>query len=153
MRELLARAGFGHVAFEPAIFSQYDMFLVASRRPIATVDGWREALRRSRSGRMVEALIDAYDEACAARAAGDRERQETQRLQGVIEDIERDRAARLEEILKRDRILAGLSGQAAELERLREVERAYRDVQRRLGPLRRLFGAGRPVRTPEGETK
>ncbi|BDG05824.1 glycosyltransferase [Anaeromyxobacter oryzae] len=63
--ELMARAGFAHVLFEPAIFSEYDMFFVASRAPIPEVpeDAWRGALRRSRPGRVVEALVDAFDAA------------------------------------------------------------------------------------------
>lgn len=156
VRELLARAGFTHVVFEPAIFSQYDMFLLASRRPVPTVDAWREALRRSRAGRMMEALVDAYDEAAAARAALDvrgaaaPERAEIERLGRVIEEIERDRAARLAAILDRDRQLGELERDRAEarveLQRLREVERAYLEVLRRLGPLRRIFGAPAPPR-------
>jgi FkbM family methyltransferase len=60
---MLSRAGFGHVVFEPAIFSDYDMFLVASPSPIGVVPEleWRSSLRRSRSGRIVEALVDSVD--------------------------------------------------------------------------------------------
>ena len=148
--ELLSRAGFGHVLFEPAIFSIYDMFLVASRKPIPTVDAWRDALRRTRNGRMMEALIDAYDAAEAAR-------KEERRLASFVDGLERDRAARLDAIHERDRRIeeierdraaelerheAELKRQAAELERLWAVERTHQEVLRRLGPLKRLFDAG-----------
>lgn len=138
VRELLRRAGFVHVAFEPAIFAHYDQFLVASRRPIATVERWREALRGSRSGRLVEALIDAFDDARAARAsleeriAAAPERREMERLGRVIEEIERDRAARLELIHERDRRIAELESIAG----------AHDRILRRLGLFGRLFGAG-----------
>jgi SAM-dependent methyltransferase len=150
VRELLGRAGFAHVIFEPANFPQLDMFLLASRRRVPTVDGWREALRRTRSGRMVEALVDAYDAGGEARVL----REELAQLRGHVEGIERDRAARLEEILLRDRRLEEVERDrqaregefdrfrataTAELERLRDVEGAHEKLLRRLGPLRRLF--------------
>lgn len=61
--ELMERVGLAHVAFEPAIFSDHDMFFVASRAPIPEIpeDVWRTSLRRSRPARVVEALVDAFD--------------------------------------------------------------------------------------------
>ncbi len=60
---LLARAGLGSVDFQRAHFPEHDMFVVASRhslREIGEAQG-REALRRTRSGRIADALIDASD--------------------------------------------------------------------------------------------
>jgi SAM-dependent methyltransferase len=58
--ELLGRLGAGHVAFEPALFAEYDMFLVASRAPLpaASVREIEAALDRSPAGRMIQALVD-----------------------------------------------------------------------------------------------
>lgn len=69
--ELMRRVGLGAIAFEPAIFSEYDMFFVASRSRIPAVpeEDWRAALRRSRSSRVVEALVDAFDAAHTYRPA------------------------------------------------------------------------------------
>jgi len=58
--ELLGRLGVAHVAFEPALFAEYDMFLAASRAPLPATAGAEveAALDRSPSSRMVQALID-----------------------------------------------------------------------------------------------
>ena len=68
---MMARAGFDHLEFEPAIFADYDMFFVASRAPVPTVaeEEWRKALRRSRASRIVEALVDAFDASRSYRPA------------------------------------------------------------------------------------
>jgi glycosyltransferase involved in cell wall biosynthesis/SAM-dependent methyltransferase len=44
VRELLARAGLVHVAFEPAFFDHYDMFLLASKRPLVRAESLDEAM-------------------------------------------------------------------------------------------------------------
>ncbi len=76
---LLAEAGFSVVQLIPAIFGHYDMSFVASRVPLQELpeERWREALRRTRSGRVVEALLDSArrnrggdPRAPAARAGG-----------------------------------------------------------------------------------
>ena len=58
--ELLRRVGAGHVRFEPAIFSAYDMFLIGSPAPAAINSGEEilPALSASRDGRLVRALLD-----------------------------------------------------------------------------------------------
>jgi 2-polyprenyl-3-methyl-5-hydroxy-6-metoxy-1,4-benzoquinol methylase len=71
VKQLLKSVGFGHFAFLPAIFDHYDMFFFASRVEMVARDEstWRDALRRTRSGRVVEALIDLHGLARSYRAA------------------------------------------------------------------------------------
>jgi SAM-dependent methyltransferase len=111
---LLRKLGFEHIEFLPAFFDMYDMFLLASRRPITQVSEpvWRQALRRSREGRIVEALIDAFDGARARIA-----------LQQRLDQVEVDRARRLEVIL----------AQQQQLARLRQQGSAWRRARTRLG--------------------
>jgi 2-polyprenyl-3-methyl-5-hydroxy-6-metoxy-1,4-benzoquinol methylase len=58
--KLLSQIGFDHISFEPAIFSNYDMFFVAGREPFTThsVDEWENSLLSNLSGRIVLALLD-----------------------------------------------------------------------------------------------
>jgi SAM-dependent methyltransferase len=104
LARLLAETGFPEVAFERAIFAHYDMFCVAGKRPVPQVEEgrWRAALRRSRSARIVEALVEADLRAWSREAH--------------LQDIERDRAARLEVILRQGAELGDLRGRLASLE-------------------------------------
>ena len=63
-RELLRRAGVPHVAFEPAMFAQYDQFFVASRQPLSTNDEAtiRAALQSTPGGRLAGAILDLADQ-------------------------------------------------------------------------------------------
>lgn len=126
-RAMAARAGFPHVAFGPAIFAHYDMFFVASRSEIPTVpeETWRQSLRRSRSSRIVEALVDAFD---AHRAAVGQA--------AKLGEIEADRAARLEVILSQQRELADLRVRSGELEsRVGELRLRIGELEERIGEL------------------
>jgi SAM-dependent methyltransferase len=60
VQELFQRIGFGWVQFESAIFSKYDMFFVAARHSLVhnSPEKISDALSASRSGRMVQALLD-----------------------------------------------------------------------------------------------
>jgi 2-polyprenyl-3-methyl-5-hydroxy-6-metoxy-1,4-benzoquinol methylase len=57
--------GWEHVQFEPAIFSNYDMFAVISRQPLRAVplEDQVKALQSLPSGRIVLALLDLYNRA------------------------------------------------------------------------------------------
>ena len=61
--ELIGRAGAPHVTFEPAMFAQYDQFLVASQRETArpTEAEARAALEATPGGRLTGALLDLAD--------------------------------------------------------------------------------------------
>lgn len=88
IRQLFRRLEAQYLAFEPALFAQYDMFLVMSRSPL-TVNP-REAIEgilcATPESRMVQALLDCDE----------RSRELVKRLQ----ESESDRAARLEQINK-----------------------------------------------------
>lgn len=80
IREFFHRLGVNHLAFEPAIFSVYDMFLVASRAPLHPYppEETEKTLIAAPGGRLVQALLDLdgqrqqifekYDEAQKDRA-------------------------------------------------------------------------------------
>ena len=60
IRELFARLEASHIAFEPALFAQYDMFPVVSRVALtgrASVDA-RSALTATPAARMMQAFLD-----------------------------------------------------------------------------------------------
>ncbi len=60
--EMLNEAGFPHVVFEEAVFSFYDMFLVASLTPLKPIaeDKVVQALTEDPNRRITLALLDAY---------------------------------------------------------------------------------------------
>jgi SAM-dependent methyltransferase len=60
-RALFERIGAVHVGFEPAIFEQYDQFVVASRSKLIVNDehAIQAALQATPSGRLMGALVDA----------------------------------------------------------------------------------------------
>jgi hypothetical protein len=115
IQELLRRAGFPHVTFEPAIFAHYDMFLVAARSTLSPrpYEAAVQTLldRGTFEARLVQALVDAEAERKRANPAG--LRAEIEGLRAALNTCEADRAARLEVILN----------QGAELSRLRKESR------------------------------
>ena len=60
VRLLFGQVGFTHVAFEPALFSHYDMFFLVSDAPIVRVDRaeGEAALLKRPDGRLMQALLD-----------------------------------------------------------------------------------------------
>jgi SAM-dependent methyltransferase len=136
LRELFARLGAKHVAFEPAIFDDYDMFTVVSRAslPITETTEIEEALCARPSGRLVLALLDGAVE--------------LDRLKDRFAESEADRAARLAAIEEQAQRLGEVEAErnnlGAEARTLRqqlataEADRAARlevilDQGRRLG--------------------
>jgi SAM-dependent methyltransferase len=95
--ELLRRQGAPYVAFEPAIFAHYDMFLAASPRPLATVApaAIEAALLATPGGRVVRTLLALDDERRGLRAEAAGAEAERRRLEGALGEAERDRAARV----------------------------------------------------------
>ena len=86
IREFFRRQGVNHLAFEPAIFSAYDMFLIASRAPLHPYlpEESEKSLTATPGGRLVQALLDL-----------DRQRQQVFQK---YDEAEKDRANRLEQI-------------------------------------------------------
>jgi glycosyltransferase involved in cell wall biosynthesis/2-polyprenyl-3-methyl-5-hydroxy-6-metoxy-1,4-benzoquinol methylase len=146
IQEFFRRLEINHLEFEPAIFSRYDMFLIAGREPLTTHPSAQidEALNSSPSGRMVRALVDSYlqkrdllekyQEADADRAA---RLQTINRLSLQLREFEDDRAAHLETINR-------LSLQLRELEDARmaqvELHRLSRQLQETQSVLKALQG-------------
>lgn len=60
VKNLLGRLGIENVYFEPPIFDQYDMFLVAARKPVKTysIDDIESKLLSNPSGRIVLGMFD-----------------------------------------------------------------------------------------------
>ncbi len=102
IRELFQRLGAEYIGFEPAIFSQYDMFLVVSRQPLVThaPEEIAEALTSTPNGRLVLALLDKDDQ--------------LRELAKRHAESEADRAARLEALLALEKLRA----KAAESEKI-----------------------------------
>jgi len=86
VRQFFAELGLESLGFEAALFSHYDMFFVASRRPLAPIEPQvrDERLAATAGGRLVLALLDLH-----AQVQGSVSR-------AVLDEIEADRAARLE---------------------------------------------------------
>jgi chromosome segregation ATPase len=141
-----------HVAFEPALFSHYDMFVAASNQPLVRLEPSvaHDQLLASSSGRFVLALLDLHRELKASipRAAFD--------------EAEADRAARLAIIERQGREMGELAHRAEmlrnELESLRAAyESAEADRAARLGVIHdqgRQLGESEQARVLlEAETK
>ncbi|MGD0201696.1 MAG: class I SAM-dependent methyltransferase, partial [Bryobacteraceae bacterium] len=108
IRDFFLRLGVPHVRFEPAIFPDYDMLLVASRSEVQPA-AQPAPLAGSPSARLIQALLDLDD----------RLRSESGRLAAC----EEDRATRLDVIHAQGTRLGALEGEcnrlAAELRDLR----------------------------------
>lgn len=127
VRQFFTELGLEFLVFEGALFSHYDMFFVASRRPLAPIDVQvqEERLLATSGGRLVLALLDLYD-----RAQGSVSR-------AVFEENEADRAARLRIIERQGSELGHLAHENAilrgELDGLRPAyEFAESDREARL---------------------
>lgn len=103
IQEFFARLGVEHVCFEPALFAEYDMFLAASRAPLAasSPEAIDRALEMSPSGRLVRALLDLDDQRAA--------------LARRYVDSEADRAARLDAIASQGRRLGSVEAERNDL--------------------------------------
>ncbi len=125
IQEFFHRLEINHLGFEPAIFSLYDMFLVAGRVPLAPHSSAEidEALNSSPSGRMVRALADSY--------------LQKRELLEKYQEADADRAARLEMVNR-------LSLQLREFEDARtaqfELHRLSRQLQETQSVLKALQG-------------
>ena len=112
--ELFQRLKAPHLEFEPAIFSDYDMFLAVGGAPLAahSSEVIEKALCRAAEGRMIKALLDLDDQFKAlqrhyAESEADREArlevihvqgQQLGRLQAEWNDLHRDLAELCQEL-------------------------------------------------------
>jgi SAM-dependent methyltransferase len=96
--EMFRRLGAPHVAFEPALFADYDMFCVVSREPIGPRVLEEQPLAATPGARLVQALLDAHEsERRAVAAVG--------AIEAQVAAAEADRAARLRVIERQGRDL------------------------------------------------
>ncbi|HHF7367978.1 TPA: methyltransferase domain-containing protein [Legionella bozemanae] len=86
IQRLFSKLGANHIAFEPAIFAHYDMFLVVSRQPLNphSQDEIQKSLLATASGRMTLALLDL--------------RSNFLKCQNLLTEVETDRAERGQQI-------------------------------------------------------
>jgi SAM-dependent methyltransferase len=144
IREFFYRLGADHLAFEPAIFAHYDMFVVVSRVPLVVHPpaDIERALSATPNSRLVLALLDLddeknkiknkWDEAEADRAARLEVIQQLSKKWKAREEViqqlskkwkasEADRAARLEVIQRQGAEIGQLRHQLAQLQNQRAV--------------------------------
>ena len=107
IREFFHGLGADYLAFEPAVFAHYDMFVIVSRLPLAA-NSWEQAdqaLSDTANGRLIQALLDLnsqfqqvaqqYADAEADRAA---HLNSIDQLTRLLQESEADQAARLDSI-------------------------------------------------------
>lgn len=130
--DLFSRLGAPHIAFEPAIFGHYDMFLAVSRVPIRTNSpaDVETILASTPNGRLVLALLDLRERELASEADRVARGEQILALTSMVKESEADRAARGEQI----EILGDIIKQKEQDRAAAERDRA--DV---LASLRRLF--------------
>jgi 2-polyprenyl-3-methyl-5-hydroxy-6-metoxy-1,4-benzoquinol methylase len=128
--QFFSKVGAPFVYFEPAIFDDYDMFVVASPRACVThtTDEATEALLCRPGGRIVQALLDANSQhqelvRHCQEIDADREARlhALQEADARITDLEADREARLQKLLKMDAFYEDLARRCKELEADREA--------------------------------
>lgn len=149
VKDLLKRAGFIYTEFEPAFFSFYDMFLIASREPLNanTQDNIEKALSSNSQTRFIQALLDMFEknnqftqhlrEIEADRAIRLRNINE---LTALLKESEQDRAARLEIINKLSKTLEKRAvNKKGAIDRLNKlVQELEMDRARRLSDVNKL---------------
>jgi 2-polyprenyl-3-methyl-5-hydroxy-6-metoxy-1,4-benzoquinol methylase len=125
VRQLFEQLGYAELRFLPALFD-YDMYLVASKQPLATFDPEEVAknLTARPAGRMVQALLDKarevdqlYTRFVTSEADRAARLDVINRLDQQLQASEADRAARLDVINRLDRQL-----QASEADRAARLD-------------------------------
>ena len=120
--ELFQRLGASHLSFEPAFFSQYDMFLAVSRSPLKTntQEQIEHALMNTPGGRLILALLD-------------KDARYVKRINAKWQEAESDREARLQVILRQGQEYSELQNKytrATQLLFSQAETRLYRFVRR-----------------------
>jgi len=125
--ELLRRLGAVHLAFEPAVFAQYDMSLVASRAPLSVNDdaAVEQALLQTPPRRLGLALLD---------------------LQRTLEATQADSALRLEQVHALTAMVR--MAEADSLARARRIDELQALVASRHPLLHALAALRRQLRAP-----
>jgi len=104
-----------HLAFEPAIFAHYDMFLVVSRAPLICIPAQKiqQTLSLTSHGRMIQATLDIDDQLRDLKtryAESEKDRTirlaNAQALEKLLAESEHDRTARLANLQAMEKLLA-----------------------------------------------
>jgi SAM-dependent methyltransferase len=112
--DLFARLGAGHIAFEPALFAQYDMFPVVSRARFTVCPEAPPPLCATPAARMTQALLD--------------QRAELEIMKERLAESEKDRARRLAVIEEQGRRLGEVEAERNNLRSEAEALRQHRTV-------------------------
>ena len=131
---LFSKHGIGHVNFEPAIFSFYDMALASSRCPMALYPEHEAvaSLATHASSRMTLALLDLDDKLrqlnsrhLETEAAFASQTKAVEHLQKTYFESEADRAARLENIHKLEKMLVETEARFAAKQEVVDLQTSY----------------------------
>jgi chromosome segregation ATPase len=110
---LFERAGLGHVVFEPAIFSDYDMFPLASRVALTPLEAAPATHIRSHAtsplGRTIEALLDLYGQFSELKTLAESRQKTIERQSRHINELSADYDRRLVVITQEQAKVAELS--------------------------------------------
>ena len=114
IREFFSQLGCDFVEFEPAVFSHYDMFLIASRNRLVkhSLDEIEKSLIKSPEGRLIQTLLSLrnqfYELMIAYKKSDtDRDARLTQiaELTRLLRESERDRDDRMDQVNELTRLL------------------------------------------------
>jgi glycosyltransferase involved in cell wall biosynthesis/SAM-dependent methyltransferase len=144
IRALFERVGFRHVAFEPAIFDGYDMFVVASGTPLTTRPETEAVATLTETGtmepRLVLGLLDLDRERAAltvqlrqVEVEASARLQNTVILEALLAEANADRAARLELLQGAEQQFEAVlqeanADRAARLTQIQELERQLQEA-------------------------
>jgi hypothetical protein len=127
MTLLLEQAGLSHVAYQPAVFAQYDMLVLAARQPLTPldIDAQEQAVLATPRGRIAQALLDRAGEVRGLQAMLARRDADVRSLEASIETAEDDRAARLQVIEEQGALLSVATNRADRLDAMVADLRAH----------------------------
>jgi hypothetical protein len=126
------------VAFEPAVFSHYDMFVVMSAAPIVPLSADATTpLTGTAGARLVQAVLDLYQAHAASKVANAEIAADVAFLKRLGEE---ERARRIEEAAQLNAVVADLTARLEQSERDRADRLAVIEQQgAEIGHLRHLW--------------
>jgi glycosyltransferase involved in cell wall biosynthesis len=141
VRVLFERVGFGQVAFEPAVFAHYDMFVIASRATLAPRPEVEAVGTLAGEGRieprLLLALLDLDREnrelaqrLTQAESDADARLQNTLTLEATLAESNADRQARLDQVHTLDALLQEANvDRAARLDQIHTLDALVREIR------------------------
>jgi len=138
IRDFFRRLGADHIAFEPAVFAEYDMFLVVSRAPLkpSAATDVDSPLSSAPAARMAQALLDLGTEIDGLKQRYAAAEEDHARRLGVIEDQGRRLGEAEAERNQLRAVVTALRGEreVVEADRATRLE-VIREQGRRLGEM------------------